>query len=467
MSKDPEKSAPQDTPQNTSQDAAQDAAQDAPMDKMMNDGITARLAALALLEDVLVRKQALDIALKSQEAFKALPQRDRGFVRMMVSTALRRLGQVDDIINRALEKDTPRNNMLQNILRMGVTQILFMDVADHAAVDTSVRVAERQGMEKQKAFVNGLLRTVTRKGVEWRERQDEVRLNTPEWLLKIWIEDYGLGTAAEIAKANLSEAPLDITVRDPESKNFWASNFKATEMTTGTLRKASGGAVHELQGFDEGHWWVQDAAAAIPAQLFGDLDGAHVYDLCAAPGGKTLQLAAKGARVSALDRSAKRLKRLTENLERMNLGDMVEVVTADAGSWKPLEPAGYILLDAPCSATGTIRRHPDVAHLKAPQDIARLENLQAALLENAFAQMMPGGVLVYCTCSLQKAEGERQIERFLAAHKDAQRLPIKASELGGFDEAITDEGDLRILPYHQAALGGMDGFYISRLTKNA
>lgn len=429
------------------------------------DGMAARVAALALLEDVLSRKQALDHALENEEAFKALPQRDRAFVRMLVTTVLRRLGQIDDVIERALERETPRNNTLQNILRIGVCQILFMDVADHAAVDTAVRLAERQRMDKQKAFVNGLLRTVTREGVGWREKQDETRLNTPEWLLKIWIEDYGLKTAAEIARANLSEAPLDITVRDKESLNFWSSNFKATQMTTGTLRKTSGGAVHELQGYQDGQWWVQDASAAIPAQLFGEIDGEHVYDLCAAPGGKTMQLAAQGARVTAMDRSAPRLKRLTANLERMNLADSVEIVTADAGDWHPKEPAGYILLDAPCSATGTIRRHPDVAHLKAPQDIERLAALQTSILENAFNALMVGGVLVYCTCSLQKAEGEAQIERLLAAQPQAQRLPITAGELGGFDEALTEQGDLRILPYHQAALGGMDGFFVSRITK--
>jgi len=249
--------------------------------------------------------------------------------------------------------------------------------------------------------------------------------------------------------------------------NFWASNFKATEMTTGTLRKTSGGAVHELQGFDEGHWWVQDASAAIPARLMGDVDGQPVIDLCAAPGGKTLQLAAMGAQVTALDRSANRLKRLEANLERMKLEERVKVIAADAASWRPPAPAPYILLDAPCSATGTIRRHPDVLHLKTPQDLPRLENLQAAILENAFEMLMPGGVLVYCTCSLQKSEGEHQIEQFLGKHADAARLAIMPAELGGFAEALTPEGDLRILPFHQAALGGMDGFYVSRLTKNS
>lgn len=432
-----------------------------------SDGMAARSASLALLEQALSRKQALDHALENEDTFKSLPQRDRAFVRMLVTTVLRRLGQIDDVIERALERDAPRNDTLQNILRIGVCQILFMDVADHAAVDTAVQLAERQRMDKQKAFVNALLRTVTREGVGWREKQDETRLNTPEWLLKIWIEDYGLKIAAEIARANLSEAPLDITVRDKETRNFWGSNFKATQMTTGTLRKTSGGAVHELQGFDEGHWWVQDASAAIPAQLFGDINGEHVYDLCAAPGGKTLQLAAQGARVTAMDRSAPRLKRLSANLKRMNLADQVEIVTADAADWKPKTPAGYILLDAPCSATGTIRRHPDVSHLKAPKDIERLAALQTNILGNAFDALMVGGVMVYCTCSLQRAEGEDQIERLLATQANAARLPIMAKELGGFAESLTDLGDLRILPFHQAALGGMDGFYVARITKNA
>ena len=438
------------------------------MDELeVTDGMAARSAALIMLDDVLQRKQALDTVLDNQSAFKSLIQRDRAFVRMLVSTVLRRLGQVDDIIERAVERDTPRHPSLQNILRIGVCQILFMDVADHAAVDTTVRLAEREGMDKQKGFVNAIMRTVTRTGVEWRSKQDEGRLNTPEWLLKLWIEDYGLGTAAEIAKANLSEAPLDISVRDPESLNYWASHFKATHMTTGTLRKNSGGNVTEFEGFDDGEWWVQDASAAIPATLFGDVQGEHVYDLCAAPGGKTLQLAAKGAHVTALDRSPNRLKRLQANLERMKLAKNVEVVVSDAGSWQPAnnQKAGYILLDAPCSATGTIRRNPDVVHQKSEKDIERLTHLQEKLLANAFEILMPGGILIYCTCSLQKAEGEAQIEKFLSAHSEAERLPIKPAELGGFDEAITDDGDLRILPFHQAALGGMDGFFISRLTK--
>lgn len=429
------------------------------------EGLRVRQVALSLLNAVLDRKQTLDQALEREKDFSTLPARDRAFCRMLVSTALRRLGQVDDLITKAEERPGTRNTTLQNILRIGVTQIMFMDVPDHAAVDTTVNLAVRHGMERQKGFVNGLLRTMTRVGREWKDRQDEGRLNTPEWLLKIWIEEYGLRTAAEIARANLSEAPLDITVKDKSEQNFWANTLKATELGAGTLRRVSGGAVHELPGFDEGRWWVQDASAALPASLLGDVTGRTVIDLCAAPGGKTMQLAARGAHVIAVDRSAQRLKRLEENLSRMNLMDKVSVVVADATAWQPQTPPDLILLDAPCSATGTLRRNPDAAHLKSPVDIERLTDVQARILNHAFDILAPGGTLVYCTCSLQKSEGEDQITALLSSRPDAYKAAITPEEIGKMEEPITEDGDIRLLPFHQAALGGMDGFFISRLRK--
>lgn len=429
------------------------------------EGLAARRVVLSILCDVLDRKQALDHVLDSHDGFKGLVQRDRAFARMLVTTIIRRLGQIDDLIAKAEERPGTKTPKLQHILRLGVAQIMFMAVPDHAAVDTSVRIAEEEGLERQKGFVNGLLRTIVRSGPEWLSRQDEARLNTPEWLLKLWIEDYGLGMAAEIAKANLSEAPLDITVKDKKDKNYWAAQFKATEMLTGTLRKTSGGRVQDMEGFDQGHWWVQDASAAMPAKLFGDIHGQTVIDMCAAPGGKTIQMVSMGANVIAIDRSRNRLKRLEENAVRLGYEDKIQVIASDAATWRPKDQVPYILLDAPCSATGTIRRHPDVVHLKSQGDIARLCDLQWRLLENAFDMLMPGGILVYCTCSLQKSEGEGQIAAFLEAHGNAARLPIQPEELGGYDESLTEDGDLRILPFHQAALGGMDGFYVSRLTK--
>ena len=264
--------------------------------------LAARQAALSLLHEVLDRHNPLDAALENDRSFAALPQRDRAFCRMIVSTTLRRLGQIDDLITKAEDKPANKNLTLQNILRIGVAQIMFMNVPDHAAVDTSVRLAEAAGMDKQKGFVNALLRNVTKSGREWLSRQDEGRLNTPEWLLKLWIEDYSLREAANIAKANLAEAPLDITIRDEKDRNHWSAVFKATQLASGSLRILKpGGLVQELPGFDEGAWWIQDAAAAMAATLLGDVKGKTVIDLCAAPGGKTVCFAISKPASAATD----------------------------------------------------------------------------------------------------------------------------------------------------------------------
>ena len=434
-----------------------------------DQGLKSRQVALGIIGQVIDKKQALDHVLEADEGFRSLASQDRAFVRMIVSSVLRRLGQIDDFIRQAEDREATKTPVLQNILRLGVVQIMFMAVADHAAVDTSVNLAEENGHGRQKGFVNAVLRKITREGPAWLSRQDEVRLNTPDWLLKTWIADYGLGVAAEIAQANLAEASFDITIKDERDRNYFASMFKATELLTGTLRQSKvGGRVHEMAGFSEGSWWVQDASAAIPAQLFGDVEGQVVVDLCAAPGGKTMQLAAKGADVVALDRSPKRLQKVGENAKRLGLQERVAEQIADASQWKPPYPVSNILLDAPCSATGTVRRHPDVLHLKCARDIERLVDTQARILDNAFDILAVGGCLVYCTCSLQKDEGERQIDAFLLRHQNAARKPISAEDdLNGFDESLTENGDLRILPFHQAAVGGMDGFYIARLTKLA
>ena len=431
-----------------------------------SDDLAARICALNLLSRVLNKRNALDVALDTSSEFVGLPSRDRAFARMLLTTTIRRLGQIDDLITYAQERpDALKTDAVRNILRLGVTQIFFMEVADHAAVDTCVRLAEEKNMPRQKGFINAMLRTLIKKGAARIEKQDAPRLNTPDWLLKIWIEDYGLNIAAKIAQANMIEAPLDITVKDIADRPYWGNVLQASELSTGTLRRVIGGNIRDMDGFDDGKWWIQDAAAAIPALLFGNVDGERVVDLCAAPGGKTLQLASMGANVTAVDRSAKRLKRLEENLERMGLKDKVTVEIADAVSWKIVQKPARILLDAPCSATGTIRRHPDTGYLKSVQDITSLMSVQERLLNHAGEMLEMGGVLIYCTCSLQKSEGEHQIEKFLNNNANFKRIPIEAHEIGDYEELINDNGDLRMLPYHLSSQGGLDGFFVSRLTK--
>lgn len=438
-------------------------------DVSQKEMLQARKVALHILQHIFGQRHTLDQAIDESRDFSNLAQRDRAFVRMLVTTVIRRLGQIDDLIRRSLSRpDQPLNPpILEYVLRLGVAQLIFMNVPNHAAVNTSVMLVESEGHGRIKGFVNALMRRIAAEGKEWTTRQDIPRLNTPEWLLKMWIEDFGLKNTIDITAANLVEAPLDITVKRSVTTDSMAEALGATILPTGTLRIVGPKMVHDLPGFQDGMWWVQDAAAALPVKLFGDqIDGHVVVDLCAAPGGKTAQLASMGAQVIAVDRSAKRLHRLQENMKRLRLEDRVKVEVADAAVWKPRGKVPFILLDAPCSATGTVRRNPDVIWMKNPNDIQSLIELQYQLLGNAIKMLEAGGTIIYCTCSLQKAEGEYQIERILENFPDITRDPIYAHELGGISEIVTPRGDVRILPSHMANIGGMDGFFISRLKKS-
>ncbi len=431
------------------------------------DGLAPRACALAILRQVLAQKKPLDQALDTDSVFPRLDARDRAFVRMLVATALRRKGQIDDLIARAMDKgQEPRPDTLRYILYVGITQILFMDVPDHAAVDTSVSLAAQAGLEKQKGFVNAVLRRMISEGVEWAKKQDDIALNFPDWILRAWIADYELSRTLDIATASLAEAPLDITVKKKEEEKLWESTLESTRLPTGSLRRTAGGHVADLPGLADGSWWVQDASSSLPVRLMGDIAGKHVIDLCAAPGGKTMQLAAAGARVTAVDRSASRMKLVHENLARTGLDKHVTAVIADGAEWRAPEKADIVLVDAPCTATGTIRRHPDLLHLKSERDLQQLVNVQARLLDNAASMVAgKGGFIFYCTCSLQMDEGERQVDRFVHDHPEFKRTSFKSVELPALANAITDYGDLRILPYHLAPHGGMDGFFVARLEK--
>ncbi len=424
----------------------------------------ARGLALELVEAVLLRRRPLDEALEATDALARLEPRDRAFVRLLVATVLRRRGQIDDALNSCLgRKLTPKAaRQAQDLLRLGAAQLLFLKTPPHAAVDRMVALAtgRRRGYA---GLTNAVLRRLAREGEGLIAAQDAERLNTPDWLGRSWSDAYGEATARAIAAVHAAEPPLDLSLKGEPGD--WAERLGAETLPTGTLRRpaALGGAVAELPGYAEGAWWVQDAAASLPARLLGPVAGLGVIELGAAPGGKTAQLAAAGGRVVALDRSAQRLERLRANLHRLGL--TAETLAADATTWRPAEPATHVLLDAPCSATGTLRRHPDIAWLKDPEDLPALVATQSRLLKAAVEMLAPGGILVYAVCSLEPAEGVHQIDKLLVSGAPVARRPIAADEIGGLAQCLTEAGDLRTLPCHLAPQGGLDGFYAARLVR--
>lgn len=429
------------------------------------DGLAARQVAFAILNDIFFQRKSLDEAYaRAADDFDALESRDRGFVRLLVATVLKRAPEMDEALAVLLRDPLSRlkPQQLLNVFRLGVAQIVFLQTPAHAAVNTTVELAAAEDMAHQKPLVNAVMRRIAQEGIALREARDAGRANTPEWLWTQWMQDYGVEIALDIAAAHLTEAPVDFTVRTNPPQ--WAERLGATLLPSGSLRLKSAGFVPGLAGFEEGAWWVQNAAAAMPVKFLGDVRDKTVVDLCAAPGGKTAQLAAAGAKVIALDRSAQRMTRLQENVDRLAL-EHVTAVIADGAVWQPPEPVDAVLLDAPCSATGTIRHQPDILYLKDMRDQEKLAALQKRLLKNAADMLKPGGVLLYCTCSIQKAEGEAQTDWVLAEGLPLRLDPIRPGEVAGINAMLTARGEFRALPHHWAEHGGIDGFYAVRFVK--
>ncbi len=432
-------------------------------------GLAARRIAADIVDAVLFKRRTLDEQLEGPAAHpgvKALADRDRALMRRLVATVLRRRGTLDQLLrgllDRGLPADAPRAT---SALLIGAAQILWMDVPDHAAVDLSVRLVQADRRAARYAgLVNAVLRRCAREGQPLVEDIEAANADVPAWLMTRWVAHYGADRASAMASALRVEPPLDLTVKS-DAEN-WAARLHGEVLPTGTVRTIVQGPITMLPGYEDGQWWVQDAAAALPARLFGDVAGKRIADLCAAPGGKTAQLAQAGAHVTAVDRSPARVNRLKGNLNRLGLA--AETVLADAAEWSA-GPFDAVLVDAPCTATGTIRRHPDVAWLKQEADIGALRALQQRLLARAAALLRPGGMLVYCTCSLEPEEGEQAIARLLGTETGLRRVPIAASEIAGLADSITADGDLRTLPsqlpHVDPRLSGLDGFFASRLIK--
>lgn len=402
--------------------------------------------------------------MEAQDKKQPLENRDRTFVRLLVTTMLRRLGQIDNILAGYLKRPLPeRANYIKDVLRVSTAQLVFLDTPPHAAVSTGVSLVKSWGIGGFAGLANAVLRQVATNGKQIAEHQNEAELNMPPWLLRSWEKAYGKETAGRIAAAGLQEAPLDFSVKD--NAVYWAEQLEASVMPTGTLRRMKSALVPSLPGFEEGQWWVQDLSAALPARLLRDIEDRRVIDICAAPGGKTAQLATAGADVTVLDISANRLKKLQENMNRLGLS--VEVVTGDARRW--WEEEGHdgdrfdaVLLDAPCSATGTLRRHPDVVWHRTPEDVRRLNKTQRELLATALDMLEPDGEMVYCVCSLLPEEGVGIVDD--AIHRGrAERIPVTAQEMP--PEMISAQGDLCIFPFLFEESGGCDGFYATRLRR--
>jgi 16S rRNA (cytosine967-C5)-methyltransferase len=437
------------------------------MDKTGKPGLAARRAAISLLQGVTLDQLPLDQLLETNLEFKGLQGRDRAFAHALAATALRHGGEIAAVLAKFLSKPLPKSSGLAvDILTLGTTQLLFMDVGPHAAIDLSVDLAKQdQRAQHFSGLINAVLRKVSIGGKLALASLNGPRLNTPDWLWDQWVQAYGESTVQEIAAAHLNEAPVDITAKDNPA--HWAAVLAGELLPTGSIRlDLAGQPLPELPGFNSGDWWVQDAASALPVKIMGNIKGLHVLDLCAAPGGKTAQLATAGAIVTAVDDSVSRLARLRENLARLNLN--VSVILSDVLSLPVDTLYDAIVLDAPCSATGTIRRHPDLVYLKTPRQLASLVELQDRMLTHAAALLKPGGQLVYCNCSLSPQEGERQVFKFLRSHADFTLSAIRAEELGGQSQLVTQAGLLRCLP--SMSLGnstGLDGFFAARMLRNS
>jgi 16S rRNA (cytosine967-C5)-methyltransferase len=430
-------------------------------------GFAVRRLAADILDGVLRRRRALDDLLDSTHELASLAERDRALVRALAATVLRRLGTLRHLLGLFLDRGLPAQApRVETALLIGAAQILFLNVPDHAAVDLSVRLAHADRHAAGfAALINAVLRRLAREGVARLASIDTSTLDTPDWLMTRWTAAYGAPAARAIAAANRNEPALDLTVKtDPE---HWANMLGGRVVATQSVRVVASGAVTALPGFAEGAWWVQDAGAVLPARLLGDIRGRRVADLCAAPGGKTAQLALAGAVVTAVDRAPARLSRLRDNLARLALE--AEIVAADVEQWIA-EPFDAVLLDAPCSATGTIRRHPDLPWIKTATDVDKLAALQRRLIDRALALTRPGGTLVYCTCSLEPEENETIVADLLERAPNVRRAPVAAAEIWGCAEFISKVGDLRTLPCHfsdsDSRFAGIDGFFAARLIKH-
>lgn len=426
-------------------------------------GLGSRVAAVKILSAVLDKQTSLDGMMDAENGnpvYRALSVADRALVRAIVNTALRHVPRIEHALGMLLDGPLPQGaRSLHHVLVVGAAQMLYLDVPDHSAVDLAVEQAHRDPRNKRFVkLVNAVLRRLGREKEAVLEAVSNVPV-LPKWFYSRLAKVYGEDAAARMAHAQLIPSVIDITVKsEPE---LWAEKLNGQVMPNGTVRLDSfEGSVSALEGFDQGEWWVQDFSASMPVRLMGDLKGKRVADLCAAPGGKTAQLILSGASVTALDQSGNRLKRLRENLGRLQM--QAELVETNMLKFQPTELFDAVLLDAPCSSTGTLRKHPDVCWTKDEKDIAKLAGLQEQMLRHAITLVKPGGIVVFSNCSLDPSEGEEMVAKVLAGEPSLERVPVTVDAFRGMEIAVNPDGDLRTTP---DMFGGVDGFYATVLRR--
>ena len=433
-------------------------------------GLEARISAAHILHDILQHQARLDQAFE-RRAFERHPHRDRALIRAIVSQTLRRLGEIDALLFQFIANKKPlANSHALMILRISAAQFLYMRIPAYAAIDLAIHAARRNHQARHfTGLINAVLRRLARHTQSGANKTSHPERNVPRWLWLRWARQYGEHIAHKIARAHLDAPPLDLSFSGA------APTIAGVGLLPHSWRIFERQQIERLAGYDQGGWWVQDIAASLAAHVFGDIRAKRLLEFCAAPGGKTAQLAQQGAQVRAVEISAARAERLQENMKRLAIE--FELIIADARDYLSQTPYDFILVDAPCSGTGTCRHHPDLIWRRRPEQIARLVEVQQALLRSAYRNLAAGGTLIYAVCSLEAEEGIDIINHFLKNYRDMKRNPIAAGEIGWMDHILTPLGDIRSLPFHaptmsgkkdtclKPAEGGMDGFYIARLIR--
>ena len=440
------------------------------VNNQQEQGVASRVAASQVLDHVLNTGKSLDDALDHVLGTSRMPENDQKLVRAICMTVFRHLPQIDETLRQVMaQKRDPKPKILHNVLRVGVAQLLYMDVPDHAAISVTVSASGSLKLNRQKSFVNACLRSVQR------ERGDAAPAPVPHldrlpaWLSDNWIKHYGQQRAERIAKASLQPAPIDITLSNLHALHENGQYPDGDALVPWSIRVSNPvGQVTSWPGFSSGAWWVQDLAASLSINMLGDVHDKSVLDIGAAPGGKTMQLTTRGARVTAIDISGSRMARVAENLKRISQNKTmhpVKRVTADACTWESIEAFDAIVIDAPCSSTGTLRRHPELPWIRSENEVMNLSMIQRDLLTHASKMVKSGGHLLYVTCSLQPEEGEIQVEWFLNQNKEFKEIKDIPESLHGFLSPGLNGIGFRTFPDKLAEKGGMDGFFMVLLQR--